>query len=256
MPPDSLRYHRPVERLAPIFVCLNWVCLAADPPPNLVRLAAERETLTEVARAQYLYKQSVVLEAIGKNGTRGGEYKEEREVIFSPTGERTERMVGKPTNSLTLIRLTNEDFRDIREVHTLLLTKETLRLYKAEARGEEVMDSVDCWVVSIKPRQILDGQRLFEGLLWIDKSDYSTIRSEGLPVPQIFKKKEENLFPRFTTLRKKMESGFWFPAVTYSDDTLQFSSGPVRQRLKITYSDYHHFGVDTNIKFDTDAKIQ
>ena len=123
-----------------------------------------------------------------------------------------------------------------------------------EPRGDEVIDAIDCWVVSIKPRQILDGQRLFEGLLWISKSDYSTIRSEGRAMPQIFKRKEENLFPRFTTIRKKMEGGLWFPAVTFSDDTLQFSSGPVRQRLKITYSDYQRFGADTIIKFDTEVK--
>ncbi len=243
-----------MRSFAPHCVFFTLICSAADPPANIARLAADRETLTEYARAQYLYKQAVVLEEIGKNGAKGGEYKEQREVIFSPTGERTERLVGKTWNSLALIRLTDEDFRDIREVQPMLLTKETLRLYKVEARGDEVMDSIDCWVVSIKPRQLLDGQRLFEGLLWIDKSDYSTIRSEGRAMPQIFKRKEENLFPRFTTLRKKMEGGFWFPAVTFSDDTLQFSSGPVRQRLKITYSDYQRFGAEINIKFDTEVK--
>ena len=245
-----------MARLALFLICLNLPALAKDPPPNIARLAADRETQTEAARAQYLYKQTVVLEEIGKSGVKGGEYKEQREVIFSPTGERTEQVVGKPWNSLSLIRLTEEDFRDIREVHSLLLTKETLRLYKAEPRGEEVIDSIDCWVVAIKPRQILDGQRLFEGLLWIDKSDYSAIRSEGRAMPQFFKRKEENLFPRFTTVRKKVEGGFWFPAVTFSDDTLHFSSGPIRQRLKITYSGYQRFGADTSIKFDTEAKPQ
>ena len=243
-----------VGRFALLLFCFDSISLAADPPANIARLAADRETLTEAGRAQYLYKQAVMLEEIGKSGVKGGEYREQREVIFSPTGERTERLVGKTWNSLALIRLTDEDFRDIREVQPMLLTKESLRLYKVEPRGDEVMDSIDCWVVSIKPRQILDGQRLFEGLLWIDKSDYSTIRSEGRAMPQIFKRKEENLFPRFTTIRKKMDGGFWFPAVTFSDDTLQFSSGPVRQRLKITYSGYQRFVSDTAIKFNTEAK--
>lgn len=253
-PANGRCYDRCVGRFALLLFCIDSISLAADPPANIARLAADRETLTESARGQYLYKQAVVLEEIGKSGVKGGEYKEQREVIFSPTGERTERLVGKTWNSLALIRLTDEDFRDIREVQPMLLTRETLRLYKVEPRGDEVMDSIDCWVVSIKPRQILDGQRLFEGLLWIGKSDYSTIRSEGRAMPQIFKRKEENLFPRFTTIRKKMDGGFWFPAVTFSDDTLQFSSGPVRQRLKITYSDYQRFGADTTIKFDTDVK--
>jgi hypothetical protein len=248
------RYHQAVGRVTLQILVFAGVVLAADPPANIARLAAERETVTEAARSQYLYKQTVVLEEIGKSGLKGGEYKEQREVIFSPTGERSERVIGKPSNSLTLVRLTDEDFRDIREVQSMLLTKDTLRLYQVQARGEEVVDNVACWVLSVRPRQILDGQRLFEGIVWIDKTDYSTVRSEGRAMPQIYKRKEENLFPTFTTVRMKMEGGFWFPAVTFSDDTLQFSSGPVRQRLKISFSGYQRFGADTNIKFDTDPK--
>lgn len=237
-------------------VCLSAVAFAADPPANLARLAAERETATEAARASYTYKQLVVFEEMAKNGAKAGEYKEQREVIFSPSGERTELMVGKPSNSLVRIKLTDEDFRDMREVQPMLLTKDTLRLYQVEQRGEEVMDKIDCWVLAIKPRQILDGQRLFQGMLWIDKTDYSIIRSEGQAMPQIFKKKEENLFPRFTTIRLKMDRGFWFPAVTFSDDTLPFSSGPIRQRMKITYSGYQQFGADSTVKFGEEVKPQ
>ncbi len=235
---------------------LAFKALAADPPPNLVRLAAQQESRAEQARSKYLYKQIVLLEEIGKNGLRGGEYREQREVLFSPTGERSEQMVGKPWNTLSLIRLTDEDFRDMRDVQPMLLTKESLFHYKVESRGEETMDSIDCWVLAIQPRQILDGQRMFEGLLWVDKSDYSIIRSEGRAMPQIFKRKEENLFPRFTTIRKKMEGGFWFPAVTFSDDTLHFSSGSIRQRLKITYSDYKRFGSESSVTFGEEAKPQ
>ena len=242
--------------LGAAWLCFALQALAADPPPNLVRLAAQRESLAEQARSKYLYKQIVLLEEIGKNGLRGGEYREQREVLFSPTGERSEQMVGKPWNSLSMIRLTDEDFRDMRDVQPMLLTKESLFLYKVEARGEETMDSIDCWVLAIQPRQILDGQRMFEGLLWVDKSDYSIIRSEGRAMPQIFKRKEENLFPRFTTIRKKMAGGFWFPAVTFSDDTLHFSSGSIRQKLKITYSDYKRFGSESTVTFGEEAKPQ
>ena len=245
-----------MNRLGIPLICLSLAAYAADAPPGLVRLAAERESKTEDVRSKYLYKQVVLFQEIGKSGTRGGEYREQREVIFSPGGERTERMVGKPWNTLALIRLTDEDFRDMREVQPMLLTKESLWLYKAESRGDEIIDTIDCWVISIKPRQILEGQRLFEGLLWVDKSDYSIIRSEGRAMPQIFKRKEENLFPRFTTVRKKVEGGFWFPSVTVSDDVLEFSGGSVRQKMKITYSDYQRFGAESIVKYDAETKPQ
>ena len=44
---------------------------------------------------------------------------------------------------------------------------------------------------------ILDGQRLFDGMLWVSKKDYSVIRSEGQAVPQIRTLKSENLLCSF-----------------------------------------------------------
>ena len=44
-------------------------------------------------------------------------------------------------------------------------------------------------------------------------------------------------------------NGFWFPAVTFADDTLHFRSGPVREKLVIRYNDYKRFGSETKITF-------
>ncbi len=37
------------------------------------------------------------------------------------------------------------------------------------------------------------GQRLFDGTLWVSKKNYATVRAEGQAVPQIFSGKNENL---------------------------------------------------------------
>ncbi len=159
-------------------------------------------------------------------------------------------MVGKPYATLTRLKLTEEDFRDIREIQPFLLTKDQAFLYETQFRGEENMDGEDCFVVQIRPRQILDGQRLFDGMLWVSKKDYSVIRSEGQAVPEIRTLKTENLFPHFTTVRQKAEGDFWFPAVTYGDDTLYFRGGAQRVRLTIRFTEYHRFRADSKITFD------
>src|SRR6266508_2275898 len=61
---------------------------AGDPPPNLARLVAKRETETQAERNRYLYRQSVTVEELTDRGSLRGDYKEVREVIFSPQGER------------------------------------------------------------------------------------------------------------------------------------------------------------------------
>jgi len=223
---------------------------ADDPPPNLTRLIAARETETGQAQSNYTYRQTVTLDELNPSGLAVGTYREIRDIIFSPAQERSEQMVGKPFLTLTHLKMTDEDFRDLRDVQPFLLTKDQAFLYETHFRGEENMDGVDCFVVQIRPRQILDGQRLFDGMLWVSRKDYSVIRSEGQAVPEIRTLKTENLFPHFTTLRQKVEGDFWFPTVTYGDDTLYFRGGAQRVRLTIRYSEYHRFGADSKITYD------
>ncbi|MBM3814402.1 MAG: hypothetical protein FJW20_22490 [Acidimicrobiia bacterium] len=222
-------------------------CLAQ--PSNLARRVAEKETENREARAHYMYRQEVVIQEIHR-GTPAGQYSETREVIFSPSGERTERMTDHPVDNLKRLRLTEEDFRDIRDVQPFLFTTDQLFLYETRPRGEEVSDGIDCWVLEVRPRQVLDGQRLFDGLFWVDKRDFSVVKTEGVAVPQILRRKQENLFPRFTTFRDKIDGKYWFPRRTYGDDTLPFSSGPIRMKLDIRYSDYRRFGSESTVTFE------
>ena len=223
--------------------------MAQDPPANLTRLIAARETETAQAQSNYTYRQTVTLDELNPQGLASGSYREVRDIIFSPEHERSEQMVGKPLLTLTHLKMTDEDFRDIRDVQPFLLTKDQAFLYATQFRGEENMDGMDCFVVQIRPRQILDGQRLFDGMLWVSKKDYSVIRSEGQAVPEIHTLKTENLFPHFTTMRQKVEGDFWFPVMTYADDTLYFRGGAQRIRLTIRYSEYHRFGADSKITY-------
>jgi len=235
------------------FILASVVCTtaarAADPPADLVHRVIARETETAQVQANYTYRQSVTIGEISNRGAAQGEYREIRDIIFSPTQERTEQMVGKPSNTLTHLQLTDEDFRDIREIQPFLLTKDQAFSYETAYRGEEKVDGIDCFVLRLRPRQILDGQRLFDGMIWIAESDFSIIRSAGQAVPQILTTKNENLFPHFTTVRQKVEGDFWFPVMTYADDTLPFRNGPQRIRLTIRYSDYKKFGSDSTITF-------
>ncbi len=209
---------------------------------------AHRESETQAERNEYMYRQTVTLQELDGRGAARGEYKEVREIIFSPEHERTEETIGKPENALKLLRLTDEDFRDIRDIQPLVLTEDLLWNYETRSRGDENMDDVDCWVLQVKPRQILQGQRFFDGLMWVDKKGYNIVRMEGQAVPQIVSAKNENLFPRFTTIRKPVDGSHWFPVYTFADDALQFRSGPQRIRLRIAYSNYKRFGAESTFK--------
>ena len=111
-------------------------------------------------------------------------------MIFSPGHERTEQVIGKPLLTLKRLKMTDEDFQDIRGIQPFVMTEDQLWNYETKFRGDENIDGVDCWVLQVRPRQILQGQRLFDGMLWADKKDFSIVRLEGQAVPQIFGRRQ------------------------------------------------------------------
>jgi hypothetical protein len=189
----------------------------------------------------------VTIDELDDHGATRGTYQEKRDIIFSPEHERSEQMIGHPVNSLKSLILTEEDFADVRNIQPMVFTNDQVWNYEIKFKGEETVDQVDCWVLQVRPRQILSGMRYFDGMVWVDKKGYNIVRMEGQAVPQIRTTKQENLFPRFTTIRKPIDGVHWFPVYTYSDDVLHFKNGPLRQRLRISYSEYKKFGADSKL---------
>jgi hypothetical protein len=222
---------------------------AADPPPNIAKRVAQRESETAAERSHYAYTQSVRLQELDAHGAQSGEYRETREVIFSPIGERSEKFVGEPVIRLKDLVMTPEDFADIRDIQPFVLTSDQLWNYDVDYKGGEPIDGANCWALRIRPKQIGSGGRWFDGMIWVRQDDYSVVKSEGQAVPQIVTAKQENLFPRFVTVRK-LVNGFWFPATTMADDTLYFRAKPIREKLVIRYNDYKRFGSQVTVTFE------
>jgi hypothetical protein len=216
---------------------------------QIARRVAEREVETAAERGHYTYRQSVLVEELDTHGAKKGEYSEVRDVIFLANGERSEKFLRKPEERLFRLRMTEEDFRDVREVQPFLFTSDMLWVYDVKLKGEETVEGVECYLLDVRPRQTFAGQRLFEGLVWAAKSDFFVIKSEGRAVPQILNTKSENLFPRFTTIRAKVDGKFWFPVRTFGDDVLPFRGGAIRERLTIRYENYQRFRADSSVKF-------
>jgi hypothetical protein len=231
------------------FVHLSVIlALPQAPPSDLIREVAMKAAEFQAARDQYTYRQTVLFQELDPRGAEVGRYREVRDIIFNPQKERTEVLLERPLQALKNLRLTEEDFRDIREVNPFVLTRESLPHYTVRYMGREPMDEVDCYVYLLRPRQILDELRLFEGRIWISAADRQIIRAEGRPVPQIYREKGENLFPHFTTLYRAIDGRYWFPVRTFADDTLPFRSGPQRVRITVQYDDYKRFSAETTFQ--------
>jgi len=225
-----------------------------DPAPHkgvttdeIIKHFTTKESEFQLARDQYTYRQDVRVITPDDNG----EYHEIFDVLFNDQGKRLENVVFAPQSSLNLISMSPEDIDDIRHRLPFVLTSEEIPEYQILYVGQQQEDELHCYVFDIAPKEIVGKKRYFQGRIWVDDRDFQIVKTYGKTVPDIRKKKgQENLFPKFTTWREQIDGKYWFPTYTKADDTLHFSTGDIRIREIVKYSDYKRFGSNVKITYE------
>ena len=218
------------------------------PVQKIIDSFIAKETEFTKAREEYTYRQSVKLTEYNEGNRPAGSWELVQDIIFGPDKERTERVVYAPVATLRRIQLTPQDEQDLRDVQPFVMTEETRNEYDIDYIGTEKIDEIDCYVFSIKPKQLEKGKRYFQGQAWVDQLDLQIVKTYGKGVG-LLKKKEDNQFPAFETYRQQIDGKYWFPVYTRADDVLHFRNGDVRVKMIIKYEDYKRFGADVDIKF-------
>ncbi len=210
---------------------------------------AAKEKLFREARENYTYHQINRLQELDYSGRVVGTYEQSWDILYDDRGKRIERVTYAPVPTLRRIQVTQQDIESMRSIQPFVLTTDELPLYEVRYLSHSRVDEITAYVFSIRPRTIEKGKQYFQGQVWVDDRDLQIVKSEGRMVPEIRTKKGENLFPRFVTYREQIDGKFWFPTYTRAEDTLRFSSGPVRIRQIIKYTDYKQFRARTRITF-------
>jgi len=219
-----------------------------DPTPEeIIKRFTENETELYKAWMNYTYVQNIHVRILSVDGRPSNEWMEMVfEVVFNDDGSREIYEV-RNRGRLQAVQFTREDREIITNLNPFALTTADLPLYDLKYEGKEQVDELNCYVFSVKPRNMRRGQLYFEGKIWVDDVDYLVVRTLGRPVPQT----KNNLFPEFETLRQLIDGKYWFPVWTYSDERLRFPDMTVRIEQTITYDDYRRFDASTTIRFGT-----
>ncbi|HYH00123.1 MAG TPA: hypothetical protein VD837_13395 [Terriglobales bacterium] len=216
---------------------------------EIIQRFAAKEKEFKLAREKYTYRQTIKVQTLDGD-TVDGEYQIVFDVLFDNKGRRIENVVFAPQTSLQRIQLTPQDEHDFRNQLPFVLTSDELPEYSVLYVGQQKQDELHTYVFDIAPKQIEKNKRYFQGRIWVDDHDFQIVKTRGKTVPEIRSKKEENLFPAFTTYREQIDGRYWFPTYTRADDTLKFSGGDVRVREIIRYTNYKRFGSDVKITYE------
>jgi len=230
--------------------------LVTDPPKGItsqeiIQKFAAKEKEFKEARDQYTFRQDVRVQTLDGD-TVNGEYREVFDVTYDNSGRHLENVVYAPQNSLVEVSMSPEDLQDIRHLLPFVLTSDEIPEYDILYVGQQQEDELHCYVFDIAPKRIEPKKRYFQGRIWVDDRDLQVVKTSGKTVPDIRKKNNENLFPKFTTWREQVDGRYWFPAYTKADDTLHFRQAAysdVHIREIIKYTDYKRFGSKVKVTY-------
>jgi len=224
------------------------------PVDQVIQKFGARELEFKKERDNYTYTQTFVIQTIDFDNRPDGEYRMTSDILFTPEGKRYEKVISAPTPTLQRITLSQQDLDDLEHVQPFVLTSDELPKYDVNYVGREPLDELNTYVFDVKPKKIEKNQRYFQGRIWVDDHDLNIVKSDGKAVPDIIKKGQENVYPRFETFRENIEGHYWFPTYTRSDDELHFSTGAVHIRMTVRYANYKRFGATIKIGPATEIK--
>jgi hypothetical protein len=237
-------------------------CLADSPaatagdvnPEEIIKKFAQKESSFLKARESYTYKQTVKLVELDADGNpNGGKYEIVEDVIFDRDGKRMEKVLRAPPNTLKNILLTPEDEQDLRNVQPFVLNAENIDKYIINYMGKQQVDEINCYLFAVRPKQMVKGERYFDGQIWVDDRDLQIVKTYGKGVGRQGRG-GDNQFPKFETYREQIDGKYWFPTYTIANDTLHFKDSTQRIKMTVKYEDYKQFKSDVTIQYGEEVK--
>jgi hypothetical protein len=218
---------------------------------EIIKRFATKEKEFAEARDQYTYRQDVRVQTLEGDTPDSEGYRQVFDVSFDDRGRKVKNVVFAPQSQLMRVQMTQEDLDDIENRLPFVLTSDEIPEYDILYVGKQKEDELNTYVFDLAPKEIVGKKRYFQGRIWVDDHDFQIVKTYGKTVPDIKKKKgQENLFPKFTTWREQIDGKYWFPTYTRAEDTLKFSTGDVRIREIVKYTNYQKFGSKTRITYE------
>ncbi len=222
---------------------------AEVPIEQVIQSFIDKETEFSKARESYTYRQTVKILEYNNSGGVRGRYESVQDILFGGDGKRLERVVYAPVPTLQNIIMTPNDMEDLRSVQPFVMTRDNAADYRIDFLGDQLVDEIETYMFSVKPKQMVKGKRYFEGQIWVDQLGLQIVKTYGKGVGVLKRSNKDERFPRFETYRDQIDGTYWFPVYTRADDTLAFPSGPQKIRMIIKYENYKKFEGTSVITF-------
>ena len=214
----------------------------SEPPlplDEIVRRFAEKEQEYARAHALYRYQLSVKIQEIGEDNRVVGEFEQDSEVDFDPSGRRRARLRANPRTDLLHLGITRVELDDLEWVPLFILAPKEIPDYEITYLARERLDEVDTYLFRLEPRHPPRvGERFFEGIVWVDAGKLDIVRAHGRSLPGPAERGAlRGYFQRLEIFRQPVDA-YLFPTYVRADDVVAVNKKPIRARLLLRFTNH------------------
>lgn len=214
-----------------------------DPPPVPVeeiikRLSANEEAMLH-AREGFTFRKTVRIQELDDKGQTTGEFQLVTDTAVGSDGKLTEKVVSRPTSTMTVLNVVEEDTDLLKRIPLFPLTVSQEPKYNLTYLGKQKLDEIEAYIFQVKPKQVERTKALFDGVIWVDTADFAIVKTTGKWITELGEVKPQQLpFSTFDSLRENVAAKQWFPAYMRSDTTIPIKTGDVHIRLTVLWQNY------------------
>jgi hypothetical protein len=209
------------------------------PLEEILQRAAEKESAYATAHALYAYRLVVKVQELDEASQVIGEYEQQSEVSFDPSGRRKQRLLGNPHNDLAYLKISRIELEDLEGLPLYILTPQQIPEYDVTYLGRERVGEVDTYLLRLAPKGVAHaGDRLFEGLIWVDARQLDIVRAFGRLLPPRTSNVFKGLFQRMDVYRQPVDDVL-VPTYARSDDVIRaLGEQAVNAKLIVRFADH------------------
>jgi hypothetical protein len=215
-----------------------------DAPPvpvaDIVQRFTANEDVMKKAYQTYTLEEDVRIQEVGDPSEPSGEYDLSGQLYTKPDGQRFVRILKPPVSTIQRADFGMEDVQFLTSLPLFVLTTDQLPFYNLGYEGTEQLDQLHTYIFRVKPKRLVRGRPLFDGVVWVDDQDFAIVKSYGQFVTDSATEGTVLPFKLFETFRENFAQKYWFPTYVRSDDFMPIAkSDPVHLRLVIKSTNVH-----------------
>jgi hypothetical protein len=101
------------------------------------------------------------------------------------------------------------------------------------------LDGLATYVFEIKPKQVERSRALFDGVVWVDSTDFAIVKTTGKWITELGEVSSPQFpFTTYDSLRENVAAKQWFPSYIRSDASVPLKNSNLHVRLTVLWQEY------------------